>query len=129
VADRPTKLELLEAVQRFLDSELMPELEGVRRFHTRVASNVLGIVRRELELQGEQLPERFARLAGLLERSEAPPADPEALAQAVEALEAEVCERIRAGEADAGPWRDTLLRHLEADVRERLLIDNPRYSD
>ena len=129
MADRPTKLELLEAVQKFLDSELMPELEGVRRFHTRVASNVLGIVRRELALEGEQLPERFARLAGLLERSDAPPADPEALAQAIEALETEVCERIRAGEADAGAWRDTLLRHLQADVRERLAIDNPRYAE
>jgi hypothetical protein len=129
MADRPTKLELLEAVQKFLDSELMPELEGVRRFHTRVASNVLGIVRRELALEGEQLPERFARLAGLLERADAPPYDPEALARAIEALETEVCERIRAGEADAGPWRDVLLRHLQADVRERLAIDNPRYAE
>jgi hypothetical protein len=129
MADRPTKLELLEAVQKFLDSELLPELEGVRRFHTRVASNVLGIVRRELALEGEQLPERFARLAGLLERSDAPPSDPQALAQAIEALETEVCERIRAGDADAGAWRDALLRHLQADVRERLAIDNPRYAE
>jgi hypothetical protein len=129
VADRPTKLELLEAVQKFLDSELLPELEGVHRFHTRVASNVLGIVRRELELEGEQLRERFARLAGLLERSDTPPPDREALARAVEALEAEVCERIRAGEADAGAWRDALLRHLHDDVRERLAIDNPRYAE
>jgi hypothetical protein len=127
VADRPTKLELLEAVQGFLDSELLPELEGVRRFHTRVASNAIAIVRRELELEGEQLPERFARLARLLERSDAPPTDRGALAEAVEALEADLCERIRAGRADSGPWRDALLRHLHADVRERLAIDNPRH--
>jgi hypothetical protein len=127
VADRPTKLDLLEAVQEFLDSELLPHLEGVRRFHTRVASNAIGIVRRELELEAEQLPVRFARLAALLERSDAPPSDRDALARAVDALEAEVCERIRAGEADAGPWRATLLCHLRADVQERLAIDNPRH--
>ena len=127
MGDRPTKGELLEAVQRFLDEELLPGLEGVHRFHTRVASNALGIVRRELELEGEQLPRRFERLAALLESEAAAPADPAELSRAIEALEREVCERIRGGESDAGPWREALLAHLRADVSERLAIDNPRY--
>ena len=48
--EKPTVRELLEAVQKFLERDLLPELEGVRRFHARVAVNVLGIVQRELAL-------------------------------------------------------------------------------
>ena len=127
MADVPTKVELLEAVQRFVDEELVPELDGVRRFHARVASNALGIVRRELALESEQLPERFRRLANLLEQAGEPPVDHEALTGAIGELEARLCERIRRGEGDAGPWRDSLLEHLRADVAERLAIDHPGY--
>ncbi len=53
--DRPTYDELLAAVERFLSQEIVPNTEGARRFHARVAANVLGIVRRELEREEEQL--------------------------------------------------------------------------
>ena len=55
--DRPTKQELLAAVRSFLEKDLLPELEGVRRFHARVSINALGIVLRELELSRERLLE------------------------------------------------------------------------
>ncbi|KKK50539.1 hypothetical protein LCGC14_3124020, partial [marine sediment metagenome] len=51
--DRPTYDELLAAVERFLSQEIVPNTEGARRFHARVAANVLGIVRRELALEAE----------------------------------------------------------------------------
>lgn len=127
MADRPTKGELLEAVRRFIADELMPELDGVRRFHARVAANALGIVAREIELEGTQLPARYRRLVELLERDPAPPAELPALSAEVEALEQELAASIRRGEADHGPRREAVLRHLRETVRERLAIANPDY--
>ena len=125
--DRPTKLELLEAVRQFLDRELVPELEGVHRFHARVAGNVLGIVAREIELEGPALRRRHAALAELLACDRPAPLEPPALAREVEALERELAERIRAGQADAAPERERVLACLWVSVRERLTIANPTY--
>lgn len=125
--DRPTQLELLAAVRSFLEKELLPELEGVRRFHTRVAANALAIVARELEQWPAQLPVRHARLAELLGRHDAAPDETAALARGVEELERELCARIRAGDADTGPLRQRVLAHLHASVRERLAVSNPGY--
>jgi hypothetical protein len=128
VAEKPTRRELLLAVQKFLEKDLLPELEGVRRFHARVAVNVLGIVLRELELQGQQWPAQHARLAALLGRSDAAPADPEALARAIEDLERELVARIRAGFGDAPEERERLLAHLRATAAERIAVSNPNWS-
>ncbi len=122
--EKPTKQELLNAVRKFVE-ELMPELEGVRRFHARVAVNALGIVQRELELEGGQRPAQFARLCALLGRADAAPADPRALDAAVEALERELCARIRAGFGDEPAERERLLAHLRATAGERLAVSNP----
>ncbi len=127
MGDRPTKGELLEAVRRFLDEELLPELEGVRRFHTRVASNALGIVARELEQEPGGLPVRYAKLAELLGRTEEPPSDLAALDDAVDELETTLCERIRRGDADEAPFRAEVLAYLRESVRQRLAVANPTY--
>ena len=127
MGDRPTRSELLEAVRRFIDQDLFPELEGVRRFHARVASNVLAIVGRELELEGTQLPARHARLQHLLGKSEPAPAERDALVAELDALEAELAAQIRSGEADAEPRRAEVVAHLLASVRERLAVANPDY--
>lgn len=125
--DRPTKHELLGAVRSFLEKELLPELDGVRRFHTRVSINALEIVLRELELEGEQLPAQHARLCALLGSSEALPADARAREQAVEALERELCAQIRNGFGADGDARTRLLAHLRATSAERLAVSNPTY--
>lgn len=127
MAERPTQQELLGAVRSFLEKELMPELEGVRRFHTRVAANALAIVARELELWPEQLPARHTRLASLLGATEAAPQAIPELAARIEELERELCDRIRCGAADGGPFRGRVLLHLRASVRERLAVSNPGY--
>jgi hypothetical protein len=50
MSDRPTALELLEAVEEFLSSEVLPTLDDQRlKFRTLVAMNALGIARRELD--------------------------------------------------------------------------------
>ena len=125
--DRPTKLELLEAVRGFLERDLMPELEGVQRFHARVAANVLRIVSREIELEEPALRRQHRTLAELLGEAVQEPARLAEVARGVESLERELACRIRAGEADASPWRESVLEALAAAVRERLAISNPGY--
>ena len=50
MSDRPTVLELLEAVEEFLSSEVLPTLDDQRlKFRTLVALNALGIAQRELD--------------------------------------------------------------------------------
>ncbi len=127
MAERPTRLELLEAVRRFMDEELIGELDGVKRFHALVASNALGIVARELELEGPSLLERHEHLRRLLGQGAEAPADPAELSEAVDALERALVQRIRAGDADAAPFRDDVLAYLERSVGERLAVDNPGY--
>src|SRR5947209_12978259 len=60
--DRPTAVELLEAIREFLDQDLMPAVEGRVQFHTRVAVNALGMLERELRLGPELDAAERARL-------------------------------------------------------------------
>ena len=46
--DRPTAVELLDALATYLEEEVGPELEGPLVYRTRVAMNLLTVVRREL---------------------------------------------------------------------------------
>lgn len=125
--ESPTRTELLAAVRGFLES-LVPELEGVRRFHARVAAHALAIVERELELGPEASLRAYRRLAALLDEPAPAPADPGEREAAVARLEAELARRIRAGEADTGPRRAAILEHLRATTLERLAIDRPGYA-
>ncbi|MGP3959368.1 DUF6285 domain-containing protein [Nonomuraea sp. 3N208] len=63
--DVPTAAQLVAAVRDFLESDVLPAVEGRVRFHTRVAINVLGMVEREIELGPTQAEEHAARLAAL----------------------------------------------------------------
>lgn len=127
MGDQPTKVELLRAVRRFLDEELIPGLEGVHRFHARVASNALGIVAREIELEAAHLRAQLDRARELLARSEEPSEDLARLDETVTRLEAELCARIREGAADDPTYRRRLLDHLRKTTQERLAVANPRY--
>ena len=122
--DRPSYDELLGAVERFLNEEIMPSVEGSRRFHARVAANVLRIVRRELEREEEQLAAEWAGLCELLGPAESP-ADRPALREAIRSHTAELCERIQRGDADAGGIREVVLGHVRGTVRDKLLVTNP----
>ena len=122
--DRPTYDELLAAVERFLDDEVVPNSEGARRFHGRVAANVIRTVRRELEREEEQLANEWAGLDGLLGPAEQPESR-SALRDAVAERTTGLCERIRAGEADGEPFRAATLAHVRQTVREKLLVTNP----
>jgi hypothetical protein len=76
--DRPTALELIEAVTEFLSSEVLPAASDHRlKFRTLVALNALGIARRELQSESDSLLLSEEERAGLAARIRAgdPPAD------------------------------------------------------
>jgi hypothetical protein len=90
MSDRPTALELLEAVEEFLSSEVLPTLDDQRlKFRTLVAMNALGIARRELEADEPGLGEDEIR---------------------------ELARRIRAGDVPADAHA-ILKEHVEAKLR------------
>ena len=75
MSDRPTALELLEAVEEFLSSEVLPTLDDQRlKFRTLVAMNALGIARRELDADEPGLGEDEIReLARRIRAGDVPP--------------------------------------------------------
>jgi hypothetical protein len=126
--DRPTAVELLTAVREFLEMEVVPGLEGRRRFHGIVAANVLAIVARELAGEETELVAEWRRLRDLLGVDEtAPPGRLDGLRVSVRELTQRLCERIRAGDADTGRFADAVHAHVRMTVVEKLRIANPKY--
>lgn len=124
--DRPTAEELLRAVERFLEAEAVPALEGPARFHARVAANVVAMVARELETEDAQQAEEWAGLARLLDEAEAPlPRERAARREALAARNAALAERIREGGADAGSFRREVLAHLRRTGDAKLAVSRP----
>ncbi|SDI37943.1 DUF6285 domain-containing protein [Nonomuraea jiangxiensis] len=105
--DVPTAAQLVAAVRDFLQSDVLPAVEGRVRFHTRVAINVLGMVEREIELGPAHAAEHAARLAELGVSGDA-----------------ELAAAIRAGRIEDG---HALTEALERTVRAKLEVANPRY--
>jgi hypothetical protein len=126
--DRPHAAELLRAVERFLEREVVPALDGPRRYHARVAANVVAIVAREIETEEAQLGEEWQRLGALLGLEEARPVAREALKDSVRERTRALTARIRAGAADAGSWRGELVAHLRRTVADKLSVSRPPRS-
>ncbi|HLC28756.1 MAG TPA: DUF6285 domain-containing protein [Dehalococcoidia bacterium] len=122
--DRPTYDELLAAIEHFLDAEVVPNLEGARGFHTRVAASALRTVRRELTGEDEHLTAEWEGLDALLGPA-SPPKSRAGLRDALSARNAELCERIRAGEADDGPFADDVRAHIRSTIRHKLSVTDP----
>lgn len=123
--DRPTAIELLDAVRQFIERDVIDALSGTTKFHARVAANVLAIVARELAQEDTHLLAEWRRLDALLGEADLP-AEPGSRRAALRGRTAALCTRIRAGEADDGPFRAAVLAHLRATTREKLAIANPR---
>src|SRR5262250_759629 len=94
--DRPTALELLGAVARFLDEEIVPVTEGRRQFLSRVAANVLRLVERELVCAEEHAQREWRGLDAIL-AVEPPPPRSDALRAALRERNASFVEHIRSG--------------------------------
>lgn len=123
--DRPTGVELLRAVEAFLEREVVPNLTGPRQFHARVAANVVAIVAREIETEEGSLRGEWERLGALLGDASPPAAERERLREGVLARNRALAERVHAGEADAGEWRARVLAHLRRTVADKLEVSRP----
>ena len=123
--DRPTVLELLAAVRAFLETDVVPALEGTKKFHARVAANVLAIVARELDVEAEQAIAEWTRLDDLLD-PEPMANDPHARRAGIRRRNVVLCERIQRGDADHGAFRQGVIAHLRQTAREKLSVANPK---
>jgi Domain of unknown function (DUF6285) len=113
--DQPSMLELVKAVQSFLESKAMPELKGHTAFHARVAANALAIVARELELGPKAAHTEKTQLIALLGHD-----------GWSEELNRELGNRIREGKINIES--EALRQHLEVTTLDKVAIDQPNYS-
>ena len=124
--DRPSVDELLRAVELLLDEQFVPTLDGARKYNARVASNVIKMVRRELQHEERQLDAEWRGLDVLLGAAERP-RTLEALRQALRTRNEELSERIREGDADEGEFRALVLAHVRDTVHAKLEVSNPEW--
>lgn len=108
--DVPSAAELVTAVREFLEGEVLPEAEGRRAYHLRVAVNALGMVERELALGPAQEAAHGERLARLGVRDEA-----------------ELAAAIRSGRLD--DRYEEVVAAVRETVRDKLLVANPGYLE
>jgi hypothetical protein len=122
--DRPTIDELLRGLELLLDEQFIPQLEGAHRYNSRVASNAVKIIRRELASEERQIDAEWRGLDGLLGPAERPRAL-SATKQALRDRNAELVERIRAGDADGGEFGQRVRPHVREMVRAKLEVNDP----
>ena len=106
--DRPTAAELLEALHEWVERDLLPGVDGRLQFHTRVAINMIDIVRRELELGPDQEVQHQEVLASFGMNDDA-----------------ELAAAIREGAFDANLVE--VLNRLRPVVEDKVRVANPRY--
>lgn len=111
---RPSAMELKRALEEFGD-RLRAGSSGKQNYEKRVAANLTGILRRELESGAEAEAKERKRLAELL-----------GFDASLEKLNAELCGKIR--KREISPADEAVLAHLRATVLDKLRIDNPKYS-
>ena len=109
----PTTEELVRAVALWID-EVRPSLDPRNAFLARVAVNVLSVVERELVQGPEAEAHAVEAMAALLGRN-----------ASFAVLNAELCDRIRAGEMTVET--PGLLTALAAMAKDQLAIDQPKY--
>ena len=114
VHDRPTVVELVDAVREYLERDVM-SVTGRVGFHARVAARVLAMVERELALGPAQARAEHARLTELLGRN-----------GSIRDLTTELARRIRAGEVP--PTDRAALDAVRASIRSKLAVTDPTYG-
>ena len=127
--DRPTSVELLEAAADFVESELVPAIQGARQFQARVVANVMRIVAREIKMEDSLVRSEVKALALLLGRDKPHLHSLDDLHNAAAGMGEELTAKIRAGEADDGDWRGEVLAVVRQSVEDKLRIANPRYLE
>jgi aminoglycoside phosphotransferase (APT) family kinase protein len=103
---RPTAVELLDALRGFLEQDVSEATTGRVRFHTRVATRVVAMVARELEI-GPAQQERYR----------------EGLSRFGVSSERELAEAVRRGDLD--DRTDELAAFLATSVKDKLAVAHP----
>jgi hypothetical protein len=106
--DRPSAIDLLEAVREWMEKDLMGGIEPRLQFHTRVAMNVLDIVSREIALGADQLETHDEVLASFEVKSDA-----------------ELSQQIRDGKYDSNLLE--VLARLRPVIEDKVRVANPKY--
>jgi len=113
--DKPDIADLMKAVHDFISAEIAPALTGHDAFSARVASNVLALMQRELDLGPRFREAEQARLEVLLNET-----------GTLEVLNRILCDKISKGAL--GPEDDALMDHLKRATMGKLAIDQPNYA-
>jgi hypothetical protein len=127
--DRPTIHELLVAVERFLDDEIVPSTDGRRQFLARVAAHALRLVDRELAASEVHAAREWAGLDDVLGAERPIPTSAADLRAELLRRNADLSEKIRRGDTDAGELRLRVLAHVRATVQDKLTVTNPAYLE
>jgi hypothetical protein len=110
VHDRPTMVELLEAVREWVDGDVRSGTEGRLSFHARVAANALRTLEREVALEPDLSIAHGERLRSLGCTSDA-----------------ELAGRIRDGAFD--DRLEEVRSLVAASVHDKLLVANPAWLE
>ncbi len=124
--DRPNARELLATLSEFLESELLPELEGPLRYRTRVAANLTAILEREQRLGNSYLlreRERLCRVLGYRPEELLP----SSLHDQVDELNQELVDRLAEDTVEPG-FEERAWQALMETAREKLAIARPGYD-
>ncbi len=113
--DKPDIADLMKAVHDFISAEIAPALTGHDAFSARVATNVLALMQRELELGPAFRAAEQARLEALLNET-----------GTLEELNRALCEKIAIG--TLGLEDEPLMAHLKRATMGKLAIDQPNYA-
>lgn len=122
--DGPSGSVLLAIARTRLLGEILPRLPPDLVYTARMIANAMAIAGRELEADGAAIERDGARHIRDLYREAGLPEPPPELD--TEAMERRLAADIRAGRFDAASRALTAL--LEWQVRQRLLLANPKFS-
>ena len=112
IFDKPNSVDLLEAVNHFLDTKIKSEVPAHLAFKIRIVENVLNIVKREIEQGDELSKEIMVQLQKLIEE-DSPTIDALALLIKDEKIDLE----------------DQGLKDLLVTLsKNKIAVDNPNYS-
>tara|TARA_X000000368_G_scaffold236781_1_gene186970 strand:+ start:518 stop:889 length:372 start_codon:yes stop_codon:yes gene_type:complete len=112
IFDKPNSVDLLEAVNHFLDTKIKSEVPAHLAFKIRIVENVLNIVKREIEQGDELSKEIMVQLQNLIEE-DSPTIDALALLIKDEKIDLE----------------DQGLKDLLVTLsKNKIAVDNPNYS-
>jgi hypothetical protein len=156
--DKPTSIDLLEAIQDFLMKEIMPTVKekDLLSFKTLISWNMLGVIIREIKQEEPLLEKEFSSLLSLLgekadklipklkQESEILPSEdksePNKKSNNTNFSELNLNEKkeivSQANEILANQIRDQkilpsnqqVLNHVMETLKDKLAISNPRYS-